>query len=65
MSGLIERLEEMKRHKNRDHEAILQIKIPVELRDQLLETLHADGLKIKDLFMAAITEYLESKSQNT
>jgi hypothetical protein len=45
----------------RRHTAILQAKIPVELRDQLNKRLRADKLTFKDFILGAIETYLGKK----
>lgn len=65
MSGLLERLDRMKEVKRKAHDATIQIKIPIALRDRLFTQLKSDDLCVKDLMWAAIEEYLQSREQRT
>lgn len=58
-SPLIDRLQAIKDTRNTNDTALIQFKIDVKLRAQLLAKLKADKLTQKDLFISAIKLYLE------
>jgi len=61
MKDLFEKLEEIKKFKNTDHDATIQFKVPVSVRDKLLKKLEKDGINYKDLFTATIDIYLKGQ----
>jgi hypothetical protein len=62
-ANLFDKLEEMKKAKRKDHDAIIQIKVPIETRDLLFKKLSDNGLSYKDLFTAAIDLYLQENQK--
>lgn len=63
MSELIKRLVYLRDQKNANHEAIVQVKIPAHLREELFKALDADSFTVKDLFTTAIHQYLEERGR--
>lgn len=58
---IMEKLDSLKKTKRVNHEAIVQVKIPRELRNKLNKQLKEDNLTYKDLLLVAIEEYVEGR----
>ncbi len=55
------KLENIRVRTRSNHEAILQVKVPLELREEFYKALEEDSLTTKDIVLSAIEAYLQSR----